>query len=296
MHNGVSGEAVFRHIIRLEKTSSTNDVAKQEARAGAPEGVVVVADHQTAGRGRRGRSWVTPPGTALMFSVLLRPPIEPRQAPLLVFLAAAAVREVVADGIGDLVEANGAALDEFSDRVLIKWPNDVVVDGRKVCGVLVELSADAGRVQWCVVGVGVNVNQLPDDFPPELSGQATSMRAVTGRSWDREALLDHILAGMARRYRHVLKHGFDDLLAEVRRYSATIGKHVRVFEADGSHWDGLAVDVQDDGALLVQAMPGVGMGRKADPRSGLTGGHGAGEGVEGLIPVYAADVSVRSER
>lgn len=279
LRKAVSGGTGFRRIIHLKETSSTNDVAKQEARAGAPEGTVIVAEHQTAGRGRRGRTWVTPPGTALTFSVVLRPPVEPRQAPLLVFLAAAAVREVVAELIASNRRAAGEGADAARrdgrtaadggvddsphaaahvathpdrERVLIKWPNDVVVDGRKVCGVLVELNADPGRVQWCVVGVGVNVNQLPDDFPVELRGQATSIRMVTGCRLEREPLLRDILAGMVRRYEHMLRHGFDELLAEVRSYSATIGKHVRVHESDGSHWDGLALDVQKDGALLIR--------------------------------------------
>lgn len=279
--------SLFRRVIYLPETGSTNDLAKQEARAGAPEGTVVVADYQTSGRGRRGRAWVSPPGAGLSFSIVLRPSVHPRQAPLLVFLAAAAVREVIAglasghagaranEDDGDS-ESNETCSSNEADGdqcpVLIKWPNDVVAGGRKVCGVLLELNAELEQVHWCVMGVGVNVNHTADDFPVELEQHATSVRALVGHRVRRVPLLQRILLGIARRYQWALQYGFDQLLEETRRHSATIGHDVKIFEADGSDWDGYALDIQDDGALLVRPTAG------GSP-----------------VPVYAADVSVRRE-
>lgn len=270
-----------QRIIRLEETGSTNDDAKRLAREGAPEGTVIVAERQTAGRGRHGRRWFAPPGTALTFSVILRPPVAFGQAPLLAFLAAAAVREAAEAALAE--STPGAAENEhgqgrrWTEPVLVKWPNDVVVGGRKLCGVLVETSAaetaaGPARLPWCVVGVGVNVNQREEDFPAPLRGQATSLRCLAGREFDRERLLRHILAGMERRYQVIAARGFQELLDETRRWSATVGRPVQVLEADGSAWDGFAVDIGDDGALLVRPA-------------------GADDGR--LVALYAADVSVR---
>lgn len=279
-------------IVRLDETGSTNDDAKQLARAGAPEGTVVVAERQTAGRGRRGRSWITPPGTALTFSVVLRPDIAPTQVPLLVFLAAAAVRQAAEEV---LEEAAGGAP---GPDVLIKWPNDVVVENRKLCGILVETNADRDQVHWCIVGIGVNVNQQADEFPPDLRQQATSLRQLAGGPVDKDALLSRILSGLASLYETALNDRFAGLLAEVRRWSATLGRSVRVYEADGSWWDGIAEEIRDDGALLVRpdvafspARDASGVDSPAPASDASRRSHRATE--DGLVAVYAADVSVR---
>jgi len=251
------GEPLFQRVYCLDETGSTNDVAKAEARAGAPEGTIVIAERQTKGRGRRGRAWESPPGTGLWFSIVLRPPLMAREAPLLALLAAAAVREAVA-------VATGAP-------VSIKWPNDVVdAAGRKLCGILVEMEADGERIRHCVVGVGVNVNQAASDFPPELQATASSARMAAGRPVERVPLLQAILRGIAARYRNVLGQGFGAVLGEARLHSATVGRGVRVWESRDDAWDGTAVAILDDGALLVAPEDG------APPRA-----------------VYAADVSVR---
>lgn len=247
----------FRRVVYLPETGSTNDVVRVEARAGAPEGLVVVADRQTAGRGRRGRAWDSPAGLGLWFSVLLRPSLPARQAPLLAFVAAAAVREAVAAAAGV--------------PVLIKWPNDVVaLDGRKVSGILVEMEADGDRVRHCVVGIGVNVNQQPADFPPEVRPSAVSVRLLAGRPVARVPLLQAILTGFEARYRTVTAAGFGAVLDEVRRNSATLSRNVVVLETGGGSWDGRALAIVDDGALLIEPA-------------------GGGEARR----VYAADVSIK---
>ncbi|HLT59103.1 MAG: biotin--[acetyl-CoA-carboxylase] ligase [Limnochordales bacterium] len=247
---------LLRRLVYLPVTASTNEVAKAQAREGAPEGTVIVAERQTHGRGRRGRGWASPPGRGLWFSVLLRPEIPPRDAPLLALLAAAAVREAVA-AVGGI-------------DVQIKWPNDVVAGDAKLCGILVEMDAELERVRHCVVGIGVNVNQAAEDFPPELRAAATSVRILAGRPVPRVPLLQAILQALETRYLSLASAGFGPLLAEVRRCSATLGRPVRVLEARGQAWDGRAVAILDDGSLLVEPAGG------GPPRA-----------------VYAADVSVR---
>lgn len=241
-------------LLQYAQLPSTNDHLRQLSRAGAPEGTVVLADHQTAGRGRRGRPWASPPGLGLWFSVLLRPFRPAREAPLLALLAAAAVR---------------ATVSEAADvPARIKWPNDVVVGRAKLAGILAEVEGPAAHPA-CIVGIGLNVNQTESDFPPELRGQATSVHLAAGRAFPREALLHRILHHMATRYRQALGEGFAPLLAEVARHSATLGRPVEVAEA-GRAWSGLAVGLAPDGALLVRP-----------------------QGSAEAVAVYAADVSIR---
>ena len=212
-------------IDRLASTASTNTVALAAAAAGEPEGYVVVADHQTAGRGRLGRAWLAPPGTALLVSVLLRPPPDAAHlAVSAVSCAAAAACERVA-GV----------------EPALKWPNDLVAGGRKVGGVLAETVGDLAAV---VVGLGLNVH-VPPDRPDEIAGIAGDLDALAGRRVARTDLLDLMLIELARRY--------DDLgavMGEYRARCATIGQRVHVTLPRGAV-TGTATAVVDDGSLLV---------------------------------------------
>ena len=212
-------------IERLVSTTSTNTVALDAAAAGEPEGYVVVADHQTAGRGRLGRAWVAPPGSALLVSVLLRPP--PAGAHLAVSAlacAAAAACERVA-GVAPA----------------LKWPNDLLAGDRKLGGVLAETT---GNLTAVVVGLGLNVHP-PADRPDDIARLAADLDAVGGRRVARADLLDALLVELARRY--------EDLGAvadEYRRRCVTVGQRVQVTLLDGS-LTGTAVGIADDGSLLV---------------------------------------------
>lgn len=261
----------YARLLYLPETTSTNDVARAEAVEGAPEGTVVVTDYQRTGRGRDGRQWSAPRGAALLFSVVLRPTMQLRDTPLLVFLAAAAVREAVAHVVAAPHRATGSGSDHDAGPVLIKWPNDVVTaSGRKLAGILLEMDARGGRVRHCIVGIGVNVNETEDELHPDARNTATSVRVLAGNPVERSPLLRHILVGFWRRYAMVHEAGVAPLLEETRRYSATTGRPVRVYPARGEPWDGWAEDIASDGALLV--------GNDAD---------GAPQ------RVYAADVSIR---
>jgi BirA family biotin operon repressor/biotin-[acetyl-CoA-carboxylase] ligase len=214
----------FAEVRRLRETDSTNREALDAARAGAGDGLVVVADHQQAGRGRLGRTWSAPPGASLLVSVLLRPGLAVEDRHLVVMAAAVAMADAVAASTG--VAAT------------LKWPNDLLVDDRKLAGILAEAVGDA-----VVVGIGVNVDW--PEVPDELVGIATACNLEGGRPTTRDELLDAFLS----RYEGRLAD-LDATAVEYRARLGTIGRNVRVERADGN-LVGLATGVDDHGRLLV---------------------------------------------
>ncbi|RMD83575.1 MAG: biotin--[acetyl-CoA-carboxylase] ligase [Candidatus Dadabacteria bacterium] len=219
----------------LPVTGSTNDDAAALARQGAPEGTVVLAERQTAGRGRMGRRWASLPGRSVTLSCVLRPPIPPAEAPRLSLVAALAV---------------ACAMEAEGLRARIKWPNDVLLGGRKVCGILTEIEAEADTVHFVIAGIGLNVNTTRDEFPPELRESATSMRIDAGRRFDRARITAALLQSLERWYGRFLGEPFDRLAAEWNRRSVTVGRRVRVTGA-GEAIEGCCLGIDGDGALLV---------------------------------------------
>jgi BirA family transcriptional regulator, biotin operon repressor / biotin---[acetyl-CoA-carboxylase] ligase len=182
------GSAVIgREIIVLEQTGSTNDAILQVARTNPKEGLVVFADHQTAGRGQRGNRWESAPGKGLWFSILLRPKIDLAGSPQLVAWAADAI--------------SNAIRTEFSLTPTVKFPNDVQIDGRKVAGVLVEMRAQEKAPHLAIAGIGVNVNQSSEDFPKELQSRAISLAMALGKQVDRQDFAASLLRNLDRIYR-----------------------------------------------------------------------------------------------
>jgi BirA family biotin operon repressor/biotin-[acetyl-CoA-carboxylase] ligase len=218
---------------------STQRRARELARTGAAEGTIVVAETQTAGRGRLGRRWHSPPGANLYFSVILRPPLEPAVVPQLALVAGLAVAQTI------------RAVTDLDAR--LKWPNDVLVGGRKVTGVLTEMDAELEQVHSVVAGIGVNVNAPADAFPPELRRTATSLAIACGRRVDRVAFTARVFADLEALYRRFLAAGFTALRVEWERLSALADRTVVVAGADGEI-GGRVVGLGDDGALrLVDA-------------------------------------------
>ncbi len=215
----------FVDILRLDDVDSTNRYLLDRAREGAPTGLVVVADRQSAGRGRLGRTWETPAGTSLLVSVLLRPELDASHRQIVVMAAALAMADAVQQTTGVMAE--------------IKWPNDLLVGDKKLAGILAEASGDA-----VVVGIGVNLAW--DVVPQELEGIATAVSLEGGQSATRDEVLEAFLA----RYSELL----DDLDVTLQSYRdrlVTLGKRVRVDRNDSSVV-GIAVDVDEFGHLLVQ--------------------------------------------
>jgi len=182
---GIRSAVIGREIIVLEQTSSTNDAILQIATANSREGLVVFAEHQTAGRGQRGNRWESEAGKGLWFSILLRPEIDLASSPRLTAWAAEAI--------------SGSIQSEFSLTPTIKLPNDVQVDGRKVAGILVEMRAQEKAAHLAIAGIGVNVNQ--SDFPEELRDKAISLAIAVGRQVDRQKFAITLLRNLDRTYR-----------------------------------------------------------------------------------------------
>ena len=178
---------IGREIIVLEQTGSTNDAILQIANANSKEGLVVFAEHQTAGRGQRGNRWESTTGKGLWFSILLRPGIELASSPQLTTWAAEAI--------------SSAIQNEFSLTPAIKPPNDVQIDGRKIAGVLVEMRAQEKTTHLAIAGIGVNVNQSREDFPKELKSRAISLAMALGKPVDRQSFAIALLRELDRTYR-----------------------------------------------------------------------------------------------
>jgi BirA family biotin operon repressor/biotin-[acetyl-CoA-carboxylase] ligase len=221
-------------VVCLDATDSTNARAAALAEEGAPHGTVVVADSQTAGRGRLGRKWVSPPGCNIHVSLLLRPGIPNAEAPRLSLVAGVA--------LADAVEAAGVPC-------ALKWPNDLYLAGRKTGGILAEMASNPDRVRYVVVGAGVNVNLEQDDLPGELAGKATSLRIHAGRTFPRAALLARFLDAFAARYGDFLAGGFPAVHPDWQRRDFLRDRRVRIRRPEGEGW-GVARGVDADGALL----------------------------------------------
>ncbi|HET9551793.1 MAG TPA: biotin--[acetyl-CoA-carboxylase] ligase [Anaeromyxobacteraceae bacterium] len=226
----------------FEELGSTNDQAKELAEQGAEHGEVVVAERQTAGRGRRGRAWLSTARRNVTFSVVLRPEeLPPARAAELTLVAAVAVCD---------------ALRQAGVDAGIKWPNDVLVGGRKIAGILTEMEAEADRVHWVVLGVGVNVNARLEDFPPELRGEATSVLLERGQPAPRSLFLAACLTGIEDWYDRHAEGGFAPIRAAWRERSVTLGREVSV-RTDGGEVLGRAEDIDEAGALLVRTPRGL---------------------------------------
>jgi BirA family biotin operon repressor/biotin-[acetyl-CoA-carboxylase] ligase len=238
LHSRVFGQKIHH----FRRVSSTNLVAREMAREGTAEGTLVVAEEQTHGRGRLGREWVSPAGTGIWMSLILRPSIPPTDAPRLTLAAAVAV----ADAVGEIVGISPE----------IKWPNDLLFGGKKFCGILTEMDAEMERVNFVILGIGINVNQLASDFPEPLRSLATSLRETCGRRVSRPDLVCRILERLEDRCRQTVSTDFEQILTAWRANSTTLGRPVTVTSVAGTI-EGLAEDVDADGSLLVRLDNGV---------------------------------------
>lgn len=232
---------VGREIRVFEETTSTNDVVEKLARDRVKEGVVVFAETQTQGRGRLGRKWLSPRARGLWFSVLLRPQVRPQAVTQITIAAATALTRALASHTGLAPE--------------IKWPNDVLIRGKKVAGILTESSAELDRVRHVTLGVGVNVNVAPGELTADLRRAATSLKIETGRAWDRAALAVEVLRELDRGYDRVCAGRFESLAGEWEDHCATIGRDV-VIRVGGREVRGRAESLDADGALLLRTEHG----------------------------------------
>lgn len=231
--SGLETEFLGRSVFCYDSVDSTNEEGKRQALAGAPNGSLFVAEQQTGGKGRLGRSWASPAGTGLWFSVLLRPGILPLRVSVTTLLAGLAVNRAVRSLSG--CDAK------------IKWPNDIVIGGKKVCGILTEMTAEIDRIEFVVVGIGVNVNNTA--FPEAIRSKATSIRMESEKPLRRVALLQEILI----QFETLLKQNAESdpvFWEEYRSFCVSIGRRVE-FTRRGAAVKGTAVDVSTQGELVV---------------------------------------------
>lgn len=236
MEDILTTETFGRTYEYIERTESTNREARRLAEEGTPEGTVVITEEQVAGRGRLNRGWFSPYAKGLWFSVVLRPTFPPIEAPKCTLMAAVALIKAFRE-LG-LTTAG------------IKWPNDIMVHGRKLVGILTEMSGSMEAIDYIVMGIGINISSQLKDFPEELQSIGTSF-AVEGVQVDRRHALDVILRCLETQYKKVCTEGFDSTLEEWKLYSITLNKDVTV-KAPGEDYIGHAVDLDRDGNLIVE--------------------------------------------
>jgi BirA family biotin operon repressor/biotin-[acetyl-CoA-carboxylase] ligase len=235
-------KVIGRKIYSYKSIQSTNIAANQLAVSGASEGTLVVAEHQTKGRGRLGRSWHSPVNVGLYCSIVLRPKIHPTLAPGISLIAAVAVADTIA-ACGNL-------------DVKIKWPNDVLISGRKTAGILTDLSAELDRVNFVVVGIGINVNQKKADFPEELKKSATSIRMALKKEIRRVELLQRLLRNFEKEYMIFKKSGLDKSRKKILKYSSLLNIEVDL-RIGRKAIRGRVIDIDRLGRLVMETPDGV---------------------------------------
>ncbi len=231
--HGLGTKVLGRHVYFFESVPSTMDIAVQRGIAGEPEGALILAETQTKGRGRMGREWISQRHKGIYASLILRPDIIPAQAPILTLMTAVSICEAVNE--------------HCAVKAVIKWPNDICIGTKKLCGILTELEAESDQVHCAVIGFGINVNNEKKTLLPV----ATSLREETGHTVNRTALLQGVLRQLEAHYFFFLKHGSNKIIDAWRQHSITLGRRVKV-SLHKSHLEGQAVDIDDDGALLVR--------------------------------------------
>lgn len=252
---GLDTEIIGKEMHYYPSVNSTNREAKALAYHGASDGTIVVAEEQGNGKGRLDRNFYSPRGKGIWFSIILRPKFLPHDAPKCTLMAAVAVAE---------------AMKRFNLKAEIKWPNDIMFDGRKIVGILTEITGELGKITYIVVGIGINVNISREEFPKEIRDVAASLSEMNGEDLARADFFRAVLEEFDKLYREVNEAGFDKIIERWKEYNITLGKDIRVISASdgGETFNGKAVDLNSEGALIVET-----------------------EG--GLRTVYAGDVSIR---
>lgn len=225
------------HYCFFKEIDSTNNYAKKLANDEKPEGTVIVAEEQSQGRGRLNRNWLSSKGKAILTSIILRPSISPEFA--------AQITLVMAVGIIRALKR------KLNIEAKIKWPNDIIINDLKVCGILTEMSAEIERVDYIIVGIGLNVNNTVAEFPEEIKKNATSLRICLGQEVNRVELFQTILEELEEVYNSYLKEGFSRILEEWKDNSYTLGEKV-VVKMPQKIIEGIAIDIDKYGCLIVK--------------------------------------------
>ncbi|MCK4948361.1 MAG: biotin--[acetyl-CoA-carboxylase] ligase [Candidatus Aureabacteria bacterium] len=233
IERGLKTSVIGKKILVYEKCSSTSDVAEEIARSGGKEGTVIFAEHQTNGRGRLGRKWISYKGKDILCSVILRPYMTPQNSSLITIIAAASVCEV---------------LREFGILAGIKWPNDIVVKGRKIGGILTEINTEMDRINYVILGIGLNVNSSLKNLSSKVVKTATSMIHETENKVDRIETVRKLLKFMDHKYEELKRGKYSEIMRECIDFSETLGRVVKI-RSGKKVYAGYAQDFDDSGAL-----------------------------------------------
>jgi BirA family transcriptional regulator, biotin operon repressor / biotin---[acetyl-CoA-carboxylase] ligase len=226
---------IGRNVLYFDSVTSTNDIIREHAQKGEAEGLIVIAEEQSKGRGRMGRDWATPKGVAIAMSMLLRPNLSPQFVPGITSVIAISVVEALKSATGFDIK--------------IKWPNDIVLDGKKICGILTEMSAEMDAVNYVIIGMGMNINQ--EYFEDNIKDVAISLKSYSGRSFDRKLILAEILNKFEVNYEAFKSQGIKLFIDKIKQYSALLNKRV-VISNINEKYEGEAIDIDSDGCLIVR--------------------------------------------
>lgn len=239
---GLTTKFIGQNIHYQESVESTQKIAHQLGLENAPEGTVVIAEEQLSGRGRMQRHWHSPKSTGVWMSIILRPKLPIPKAPQLTLLTAVAVVQAIEECTGLTPE--------------IKWPNDILINGKKVTGILTELQAEADRIHSVIIGIGINVNQQLKDFPEELRSIATSLSIEKGELLNRADLIRSLFNRLEKLYLLYLEHGFSPVKLLWESYAVSIGKMINARTLSGNIY-GKATGITEDGVLLIEDNDGI---------------------------------------
>lgn len=228
---------IGKKILHAEKVDSTNNRAKELASGGEPHGTLVIAEEQAGGRGRLGRVWYSPKYKGIWLSMILRPDINPMQIPKITQIAAAAVV---------------TSLKDFKIDATIKWPNDIILNGKKICGILTEMNAEMNKVHYVVLGMGINANLDKDDLEKDILDKATSIKIETGTTLDRKSFVGNLINKFEYLYEEFDKtQNIKSSMKICRNNSAVIGKTIRIIRGENETF-AKALDLDENGALMVE--------------------------------------------
>jgi len=237
----IKTELFANRIYAFWSVGSTNEFAYRRALQGEKEGTVVIAEQQTKGKGRKSRQWDSPFNRGLWFSLILRPELSASKAGLVPYLAGVSVAEAVENFLGL--------------KPGVKWPNDLLLNGRKFCGILAEVEFENGKIKFIVLGIGINVNHKGGEFPQEFQNQATSLRIESDSRIDRADFLAEVLLQLERSYTYMKVNGFKDTITKWKKRCPQFGKGVVIIQDDGKY-QGIFEELDDEGCLLLRTEDG----------------------------------------
>lgn len=242
--NNLATRYIGKSVYYFPELTSTNSVANQMVRENTdkiPEGTIVIADKQGAGKGRSGKKWFSPVG-GVWFSVVLYPKVDPSHISLMTLTAAVAV-----------VKAINRLYSQIN--INIKWPNDILINGRKVCGILTEMNTEGKKIKWIIVGVGINVNNCSYQLPEDISKGTISLKEVTGKSISRVKLIQHLCIELEKVYEVLKEKSYSAILEEWKSYNNIIGKEIKVNTGENII-TGKAIDINEKGTLIIKTKIG----------------------------------------